>query len=167
MSAVEISDFALLQVAPWRGETAPLAAALQTAGWQLPALGEAWFGPQRMSIAVRPQRWLLLDFGSTAHHGAADGRLRDTLAPVIGEAGALVELSAARRAWSWPGEDARGKLAAGCRLDLHPQSFPVGRAAATLIAQVNVILVARADDWLLLAPSSTAVHFSEWLQRVG
>ncbi len=166
MSAVEIGDFALLQVVPWRGETAPLAAALQTAGWQLPALGEAWFGPGRMSIAVRPQRWLLLDFGGEAHRPAAAGALRDTLAPVIGEAGALVDLSAARRAWSWSGEDVRARLAAGCRLDLHPQAFPEGRAAATLLAQVNVILVARAEDWLLLAPSSTAVHFSEWLQRV-
>lgn len=167
MSAVEIGEFALLQVAPWRGASAPLAAALQTAGWQLPALGEAWFGPQRMSIAVRPQRWLLLDFSGAADGATAGGALRDMLAPVTGDAGALVELSAAHRVWSWSGEDARAKLAAGCRLDLHPQSFPVGRAAATLIAQLNVLLVARADDWLLLAPSSTATHFSEWLQRVG
>jgi sarcosine oxidase subunit gamma len=54
-------------------------------------------------------------------------------------------------------------LARACRLDLHPSAFVPGSTAATSMAQVHVVLAALPGGWLLLTPSSTARHFSEWL----
>lgn len=163
MSAVEVPHFSLVQVAPWRGGEDALAERLRHSGWELPMLGKAWFGAAgRTAIAVRPQRWLLLE--ETPHAKAVETASTALLA-AVGDVGAAVDISAARHLWRFSGTDARERLAAGCRLDLHPAAFPPGRAAATLIAQVNTILVALPESWMMLAPTSTAVHFGEWLER--
>jgi len=75
-------------------------------------------------------------------------------------------MSSARHLWRLQGATAREQLAAGCRLDLHESAFPPGRAAATLIAQVNTLVIAAPTGWMMLAPTSTARHFNEWLQRI-
>lgn len=166
MSAVEVSHFSLVQVTPWRGREALLAERLQAAGWPLPMLGKAWFGDgQRTAMSVRPQRWLLLD--ETPRNpttGSAD--FHADILQIVGDAGAVVDMSAARHLWRLQGATAREQLAAGCRLDLHESAFPPGRAAATLIAQVNTLVIAAPTGWMMLAPTSTARHFNEWLQRI-
>jgi sarcosine oxidase subunit gamma len=166
VSVVEVHHFSLVQVAPWRGGEALLAERLQAAGWPLPPLGAAWFGDAaRMAMSVRPQRWLLLDEARRdTHHGSAD--FHAEIAHAVGDAGAVVDISAARHLWRLQGTAMRERLAAGCRLDLHPAVFPPARAAATLIAQVNALVIALPEGWMLLAPTSTARHFNEWLQRI-
>jgi sarcosine oxidase gamma subunit len=52
-------------------------------------------------------------------------------------------------------------------LDLEPEAFPLGRAAATIMAQVSVVLVALPAGMLLLTPASTAQHLGEWLAASG
>jgi sarcosine oxidase gamma subunit len=52
-------------------------------------------------------------------------------------------------------------------LDLDPQHFPKGRAAATIVAQVATVIVALPHGLLLLTPSTTARHFCEWLLATG
>jgi sarcosine oxidase subunit gamma len=96
--------------------------------------------------------------------GTTDPTLAERCETLIGDTGAVTDLSAARCAWRISDPDASRWLAAGCRLDLHPKAFPVGHAAVTLIAQVPVMVVHRAADWLLLAPSSMAEHFDAWLR---
>jgi len=166
VSVVEVSHFSLLQVAPWRGSEALLAERLQAAGWTLPALGQAWFGDgQRIAMSVRPQRWLLLhETPSNATTGSAD--CHTDLLHIVGDAGAVVDLSAARHLWRLQGNAVREQLAAGCRLDLHASVFPPGRTAATVIAQVNTLVIALPTGCMLLAPTSTARHFNAWLQRI-
>jgi sarcosine oxidase gamma subunit len=51
----------------------------------------------------------------------------------------------------------------GCRLDLDPDVFPAGSAAATIMAQVSVTIMALSSGVLLLTPATTARHFYEWL----
>jgi sarcosine oxidase subunit gamma len=84
---------------------------------------------------------------------------------VVAEAGAVVELSAARSAWRLHGARARQSLAAGCRLDLAPAAFPIGQATATTIAQVHATIVAEPASWLLLCSSSVTEHFAGWLHH--
>jgi sarcosine oxidase, subunit gamma len=111
----------------------------------------------RLTLSVRPGRWLLL--APEATPGAA-GSAVPTPPPATG---ACVELSSALAAFLLAGAGARAVLARGCRLDLDARVFPAGRAAATLMAQVAVTLGALPGGFLLLTPATTAGHFEEWL----
>jgi len=106
---------------------------------------------------VRPERWLLL---------TAPGPPGSTLSlwrvPCTGCA-AVVELSSGLSALHLAGPAVADVLARGCRLDLNPEAFVPGSAAATSMAQVSVILAKLPGGWLLLTPSSTARHLREWL----
>jgi sarcosine oxidase gamma subunit len=76
---------------------------------------------------------------------------------------AVVDLSSALAPFRIDKSAQYAKLAGGCRLDLDPKAFQEGDAAATLIAQVQVILARLPDALLVLTPSTTARHFKEWL----
>jgi sarcosine oxidase subunit gamma len=78
-----------------------------------------------------------------------------------------VDLSSGLAAMWLEGPACREALARGCRLDLHPSAFPSGHAAATIMAQVAVILVALSSGVLLLTPATTSRHFSEWLAHAA
>lgn len=158
MSVLESVQLQIVQVAAWRDGAAPLAARLQSLGWDLPALGQVAHRDHRLALAVQPRRWLLLDTAQTSDLGTACQR-------AVGDAGAVVDLSSALCAWRLGGPDARHVLAHGCRLDLDPQAFPPGKVASTLIAQLTVILAALPQDWLLLSASTTAGHFADWLRH--
>jgi heterotetrameric sarcosine oxidase gamma subunit len=124
---------------------------------QLPALGCAALGPETLTMSVRPERWLLL--APPAPPGATAQLWHTACAP----AGAALDLSCALSSLHLAGPAVREMLARGCRLDLHPPVFPPGAAAATIIAQVSVILAALPSGMLLLTPSSTARHLRAWL----
>jgi sarcosine oxidase subunit gamma len=108
-------------------------------------------------LCVRPERWLLL----TAP-GAPGAALSGWRGACSGCAVAL-ELSSALSALHLEGPAVPEVLARGCRLDLHPEAFVPGSAAATYLAQVPVLLASLSAGWLLLTPSSTVRHFREWL----
>jgi sarcosine oxidase subunit gamma len=72
-------------------------------------------------------------------------------------------LSSGLAAMHLAGPQVRDVLARACRLDLDPQVFPPGSAAATVMAQVAVILAVLPSGLLLLTPTSTARHLREWL----
>ncbi len=115
----------------------------------------------RFVICVRPERWLLLSASDTPGASAASWE-----SATAGSAG-IVDLSSGLTAFLLTGPAVRDALARGCRLDLAPTVFPAGHAAATIIAQVSVIIVALSSGMLLLTPSTTARHFSEWLAQVA
>src|SRR5258708_27556257 len=105
-------------------------------GWRLPALGRNLAAPGQIAICVRPGRWLL------ASAPAAPGvRVAAWEQECVGVA-AVVDLSSGLAALWLDGPAWREVLARGCRLDLHASVFPSGHAAATIMAQVAVILVA-------------------------
>jgi heterotetrameric sarcosine oxidase gamma subunit len=156
--------FEVVQVAAWRGGTAALSERLQAAGWRLPAFGHSWSLDGRLACCVRPERWLLV---AERTSGAPHGALHEACVAVVGDIGAVTDLSAARRAWRLHDPQARHKLAAGCRLDLDPAAFPPGRATVTLIAQVPVMVVSVDGGWLLMAPSSMGEHLDDWLRHVA
>src|SRR5205814_8972166 len=73
------------------------------------------------------------------------------------------DLPAGLAAWRVAGREGRDARARACRLDLDPQVFPAGSAAATVMAQVGVILAVLPSGLLLLPPTSTARHLRAWL----
>jgi len=111
---------------------------------------------ERLTVCVRPARWLLLT-PSLPGRAAAN--------PVALPAGcaASIEQSSGLAALLFAGAAVREVLARGCRLDLDPRFFPCGHAAATVMAQVAVVLAALPGGFLLLTPATTAGHFEHWL----
>ncbi|MGH8263145.1 MAG: sarcosine oxidase subunit gamma family protein [Steroidobacterales bacterium] len=127
----------------------------------LPEIGRSVAASQRLAICVRPERWLLL------HPTAASGSPAAVWESAVADNAAVVDLSSALTLLRLTGPAVREMLARGCRLDLDPAVFAAGHAAATIIAQVSVILVALSSGMLLVTPSTTARHFSEWLAHTA
>lgn len=126
-------------------------------GLALPLPGEAARAGDQLLLCVRPQRHLLLS--PAAAPGVTAAHWQAACAGV----GTAVDLSSGLTALHLAGPAARAVLVRSCRLDLDPQAFPAGAAAATLIAQVSAILVALSSGLLLLTPASTAAHLRDWL----
>jgi heterotetrameric sarcosine oxidase gamma subunit len=147
----------IIELAALRERTQVLKALAGRRGLAFPAVG--WIAAARdtLLLCVRPERWLLL----TAP-GPPGSTLSQWRVPCTGCA-AVVELSSGLTALHLAGPAVPEVLARGCRLDLHPEAFAPGSAAATSMAQVSVILARLPGGWLLLTPSSTARHLRDWL----
>jgi sarcosine oxidase, subunit gamma len=130
-------------------------------GCVLPARGRIQRGAATLVVAARPERWLVLSAPAACGERAAMWQSACT------GCAAVVDLSSALAAWQLSGAAAAQLLARGCRLDLEGGAFPPGSAAATLIAQVSVVLAALDSGFLLLTPASTARHVREWLLASG
>ncbi|MGH8267018.1 MAG: sarcosine oxidase subunit gamma family protein [Steroidobacteraceae bacterium] len=128
---------------------------------ELPALGQIALAPDQLALGVRPGRWLLLS--APAAPGAAAAIWQAACAGV----GAAVDLSSGLAGLHLGGPAAREILARACRLDLDLSAFPAGRAAATIMVQVSVVLAALPSGLLLLTPATTARHVREWLTSTG
>ena len=129
----------------------------RVAGIELPAFGQLSLNPQHLVLSVRPGRWLLLSAPAAAGSSAAGWA-----AACAGQA-AVVDLSSGLSAFVLAGARLREMLSRGCRLDLAPGEFASGLAAATIMAQVAVVLAQLPQCLLILTPSSTARHLREWL----
>jgi heterotetrameric sarcosine oxidase gamma subunit len=151
----------IIQIAALGGRALELERIARERGLRLPALGCAALASEQLTLSVRPERWLLL--ASPAPPGAAAQLWHTACAP----AGTALELSCALSALHLAGPAVREMLVRGCRLDLDPHAFPPGAAAATIIAQVSVILAALPSGMLLLTPSSTARHLRAWLRSTA
>jgi sarcosine oxidase subunit gamma len=151
----------IIELAALRERTQVLKALAARRGLNLPAFGRSLAVRETLVLCVRPERWLLLTPPSAP--GVALASWRGACAACA----AAVELSSALTALHLSGPAVGEALARGCRLDLHPQVFAPGIAAATHMAQVPVIIAALAGGWLLLTPSTTARHFREWLATSG
>lgn len=147
----------IVEIGAHRGCADALAAIAHRRGLTLPHFGRIAAAADRLALCVRPERWLLLT--APANPGASAAAWREACAGL----GAAIDLSSGLVGLHLAGAASREMLASGCRLDLDRHEFPVGRAAATVIAQVSVLLAALPSGLLLLTPSTTARHFQEWL----
>ena len=126
-------------------------------GVTLPGCGHITTRARGLALSVRPGRWLLLTAPAAAVSGARSWE------EALAGCGSAVDLSCALAAFVLSGPAAREMLARSCRLDLSPQAFPEGHAAATIMVQVSVMLGALSGSLLLLTPATTARHVHEWL----
>jgi sarcosine oxidase, subunit gamma len=151
----------IVQIAQLRGGERELGDIATAQGWSLPALGRsaraAAPAAPGLALSVRPGRWLLLS--APGSPGGAAALWQSACAGC----GAAVDLSSALAVMRLEGAAVREMLARGCRLDLAAEVFPSGCAAATIMAQVPVVLAALGAGLMLLTPSTTADHLREWL----
>jgi heterotetrameric sarcosine oxidase gamma subunit len=151
----------IVEVAAFRGRASELPGIARDLGLELAAAGRVMPGAARLSLCVRPGRWLLLlPPDSPGAQAALWQRACAGVAAVVDHSSGLVALHLG-------GPEAAEILSRGCRLDLDPEVFPPGSAAATLMAQVSVILARLPAGLVLLTPASTARHFREWLTAAG
>jgi sarcosine oxidase subunit gamma len=77
---------------------------------------------------------------------------------------AVTDVSAHRTTIVVAGPDARGLLAHGCALDLHPSVFGPGTCAQTTLARAQVVLLARDhDEFWILVRASFARYLTAWI----
>lgn len=108
-----------------------------------------WLGPDEWLAAGEP--------GAALPGEALVERLEGVHAAVteVGDGHAWLALT---------GPQARGLLARGCPLDLHPEALPAGRCAQTRLAQASVLLHAVAVDQLHVGVRrSMAGYLWRWL----
>ena len=127
-------------------------------GVELPDRAGAAFAQDRAVIGVGPGSWLAVQ--SAAQPDFANG----LAAALIGLA-SVSDQSSAYRVLRLSGADARTLLQRGLAIDLHPQSFGPGSAAASMIAHVGVILwqVDERPAYDIATFSSYAASFEHWL----
>jgi sarcosine oxidase, subunit gamma len=105
-----------------------------------------------------PDEWLVV---SETDGAELTARLRDALA---GDRGSVVDVSANRTTLELSGPGAREALEKGCPVDLHPRSFGPGRAVATTLGRVPVLLWQTDETTYRLLPrSSFADYVARWL----
>lgn len=147
----------IVEIAALHGRARELESIARGRGLDLPAPGRVAVASDQLALCVRPARWLLL--APPASPGATAALWQAACARV----GAAVDLSSGLAAWHLAGPRVREVLSRACRLDLDPDVFPAGSAAATIMAQVAVILAVLPSGLLLLTPTTTARHWREWL----
>jgi heterotetrameric sarcosine oxidase gamma subunit len=147
----------VVELAAFRERGADLESIAASQGLTLPKLGACAAAGERLTLCVRPARWLLVT--PVAPPGSEAVLWVEACAGV----GAVMDLSGALAAFMLAGDAVRTMLARGCRLDLRPPAFPPGSAAATIMVQVPVTLAALESGLLLLTPATTARHLDEWL----
>jgi heterotetrameric sarcosine oxidase gamma subunit len=151
----------IVEVAAFRGQATQVRALAAERGSALPGTGQVRSTRAGLALCVRPERWLLL-----APRGAV-GAMQRSWQDALGSRAVSLDASCALHALHVSGKAWRSMLARGSRIDLDPTVFAPGYAAATLIAQVSVILAARGEDLLILTPATTARHLREWLLSTG
>lgn len=154
----------IVQVMARRGrEDALVEAARAAFGLDLPPAGHAATGAEATAIWIQPGHWLL-----TAPRGT-EGALAIRAATAFAGLAAVADQSHGRTTIAVAGPAARGVLARGCRLDLHPRAFAPGRAAATQIAHVGCLIhqTDAAPLFELTVFATLAEPFFHWLMEAG
>lgn len=114
-------------------------------------------GPMLALIGLAPGQWLAVAEGRAGLAERLAGELRG-LASVSDQSDgrALLRLS---------GPNAREILGKGVQIDLHPDVFAIGAAAATQIAGLSAWMWRLdADAYEIATPRSTAGDFAHWLK---
>jgi sarcosine oxidase subunit gamma len=122
------------------------------------ACGQVTSSGPHSALWLGPDEWLVV---SEADPGALAADLRHALA---GDRGAVVDVSANRTVLELSGPAAREALEKGCPVDLHPRSFGPGRAVATTLGPVPVLLwQTGGTTYRVLPRSSFADYVARWL----
>lgn len=158
----ELRPAGCAEIAAWPGRVAEVTAALRAlCGVELPARsGRFALGSLCLAAATAPGRWLLL-----ADETDPVGPLRGRVAAADA---AIVDLGHSRSGLRIAGAPAAELLSKGVDIDLHPEAFPPGAVAQTVVHHIGVTMLRRAPDVFdLYVYRSLAVDFADWLQAAG
>lgn len=157
----EVRPLSVLQVRAWPDSLSIVEGLIaDIAGSAAPAVGCATANDEVCVAAVAPGCFIIAA-------GALDLAATFGTALPPGEA-AVTDLSHGRAMLRLQGERAAAVLTKCLALDLDMSVFPPGRAAATAIHNIDVLLHRRADSAFdLLVPRSLAESLAEWILDAG
>jgi sarcosine oxidase subunit gamma len=128
-------------------------------------------GARLTALAVQhgfSPRWAGVGRWFVVATGQDPARLVTILQEELGALASILDQSDGQVAIGITGGGVRATLAKGCALDLHPDSFKPGEAAATLFGHVPLHLTRTgADDYELLVPRSYAAGLWESLGEMA
>ncbi|WP_250258046.1 sarcosine oxidase subunit gamma family protein [Dermabacter sp. Marseille-Q3180] len=108
---------------------------------------------------LSPDEFLYVDPSDTTQAAVADFE-----ACLEGLPGHAVDLSANRTVFELSGRASEDLLEKGCNADLHPREFPAGRAIATQLAHVPILLHrVEQNVWRLYPRASFADFVARWI----
>jgi sarcosine oxidase subunit gamma len=157
--AVRITAEPFVAMAGVRVDPAP--GGLAVRGTLLPTQPNTWTPTADGRLVwLGPDEWLLTSNGTAPE--VLEAEVREELRPLGGTA---VDVSAQRIGLRISGSRARGVLAKGCSVDLHPRVFGRGSSAQTTLGQAGIVLLALGDgdDFAVLVRSSFAGYLATWL----
>ena len=157
---IERSTGDVVEVSARRGRVRDVVYAGRARDLNLPALGSATWSEAYVAASTRPDRWWIIGPERAPAETAA------RIAGLLGTGAIVVNQSSGFETLDLVGAGWRERLARSCRLDLDPAVFVPGQAAATTIAQVNVILIPHPSGLLVLIPATYAQHLREWLTHL-
>lgn len=133
-------------------------------GIELPLTANTHSGTEPRTFWLGPNEWLIV--GDSAEMAAVAAALSSALQ---GQYAAVNDLSGGYVTYRLSGADARGLLAKGCALDLHPGVFGAERCAQTGIAKAGVLLspLSGKDGFDLIVRRSFADYLWQWLLQAG
>ncbi|MBA2559525.1 MAG: sarcosine oxidase subunit gamma [Propionibacteriales bacterium] len=125
--------------------------AVEAVGATLPAIGRLTSIGGTLVLGLGP-RWWMVD--------ASEGSPAVVEAPRV----AAVDISAQRTPLVMRGDAVRQVLSHGTSLDVHPDYFPVGSCAQTLLAKTGVVLARTAEDeYRVWVRASFARYLGAWI----
>ena len=129
-------------------------------GVRLPAIGgsaSSAFGGGSTLLGLQRDQWFAL---MTAADGSASSPA-DAVREAVGDAAAVTDQGDAWALLALEGPRAVAALERTCRLDLHPDAFPVGRVARTSMEHLATVILREAPErFVLLSPRSSAGSFA-------
>lgn len=105
-------------------------------GAAVPAASNTWTGPDPYLVWMAPGEYLL----------QSERGFDEVTAALAAAASAVVDVSSLRVAFDLAGPGARGLLASGCAIDLHPAAFKPGCSALTLFESTAVVLLQTSEE---------------------
>jgi heterotetrameric sarcosine oxidase gamma subunit len=153
----ERSQADLVEVIARRGRHRDVVYAGRARHLVLPPPGEAHWSDDYVTLCTRPDRWWVI----APERPCAETAAR--ISALLGTGAIVVDQSSGYVVFDLIGIEWRNRLSFGCRIDLDPEVFRPGHVAATLIAQVNVILIPHPTGLFALVPSTYARHVEIWL----
>ena len=103
-------------------------------GITLPKYGKISGSSQINLINIAPGQWLIYSFDNPISN------FLSIIEPIVGNLGAIVDLSDARAIIKISGPKVRDTLAKGVSIDLHPRKFTPDRAVSTFAAQLGMTI---------------------------
>ena len=158
----EVSDQDIVSIATPLGEQQSLFEAVVGAYHiELPSVGRWQRSPvdNTYFLGTAPNQYLIMSDHSKF---SAENKIRNKL----GETIYVTDQSDSWVVIKIGGPKSRAALERVCAIDLHPDFFPAGNVARTLLDHIGTIILAEGNDqFLLLSARSSANSFCKTLQR--
>jgi len=158
LSIRELVDIKLLSVAATVDQQATASNALQShCGLAWPEVTQSTTSDSTHCLGLQPEQVMLLSQHNDTDHA--------NLANNLGNETAVTDQSDSWVAVELTGDRTLEVLERICPIDLHNDTFTVGRVARTSMEHSSVIVFRQADRWLLLSPRSSAESFMHSLTQ--